>query len=152
MRPCPSRRRPGRRPAQRAAYVDVFRRSDLSAATFCREYGLTPATFARWRRTAPRSRRARPAPLARVVLADAAPAVATLRVVIRGVQGEAEITGVDARTVRRTGPGGARGRGAVIAFGSGRPIYLAPGVTDLRKSFPGLYALVRERARPGADE
>ncbi len=91
-------------PAQRAAYVDVFRRSDLSAATFCREYGLTPATFARWRRTAPRSRRARPAPFARVVLADLcrAPAVATLRVVIRGVQGEAEnITGVDARTVRR---------------------------------------------------
>ncbi len=88
-------------PAQRAAYVDVFRRSDLSAATCCREYGLTPATLARWRRTAPRSRRARPAPFARVVLADAAPAVATLRVVIRGVQGEAEITGVDARTVRR---------------------------------------------------
>ncbi len=33
----------------------------------------------------------------------------------------------------------------MIAFGSGRPIYLAPGVTDLRKSFPGLYALVREQ-------
>jgi transposase len=33
----------------------------------------------------------------------------------------------------------------MIGVGSGRSIYLAPGVTDLRKSFPGLYALIREQ-------
>lgn len=33
----------------------------------------------------------------------------------------------------------------MIGLASGRAIYLATGVTDLRKSFTGLYALVREQ-------
>jgi transposase len=33
----------------------------------------------------------------------------------------------------------------MIGLTSGRPIFLATGTTDLRKSFTGLYALVRER-------
>jgi len=35
----------------------------------------------------------------------------------------------------------------MIGLTGGRPIFLATGVTDLRKSFTGLYALVREHLR-----
>jgi transposase len=33
----------------------------------------------------------------------------------------------------------------VFGFGAATRIYLAPGATDMRKSFEGLYGLVRDR-------
>jgi hypothetical protein len=105
------------------------------------------ATFAIWKREARRAASERVG-FARVdvvptTTGSPAEARAGIRLVVRGTAGhEAALDGVDGETAvpRRACPWP-----PMIGLTSGRPIFLATGTTDLRKSFTGLYALVRER-------
>lgn len=94
---------------EKAALLDAFRDSGLSAAAFCRQLGVPLATFALWKRDARVAGNAR-SEFARVAVVPApispgpelGDAWAGMRVLVRSVGGhEAAIEGVDGRTAVR---------------------------------------------------